>query len=306
MSYDEVTAELSGEDKCLSSKYLYDKRGSELFERICGLEEYYPTRTETAIMQKALPEIASIIGPECLLIEYGSGSSTKTRLLLDKLCAPCAYMPIDISAQFLEQTAKLLKATYPSITILPLCADFTALNALPELKVNHRRKIAFFPGSTIGNFDPRNAVELLKRISSTCGEGGGLLIGVDLKKDPEILWRAYNDSQGVTAAFNKNVLVRLNRELGADFDLDKFNHWAPYIEDKGRVEMRLVSSAEQTVSIGETAIHFERDEYIRTECSYKFSVGGFHALAHDAGYEVTGVWLDPQKLFSVHFLTVTV
>lgn len=303
--YRDVIDGLSREPKSLPCRLLYDRRGSELFERICELEEYYPTRTETAIMRAAIGEIVSLVGPGCLLVEYGSGSSTKTRVLLDRLPRLAAYMPIDISAELLEECAELLRRQYPGLAVVPLCADFCSLARLPEPPAGCMRTMAYFPGSTIGNFDPAEAVGLMERIASVCGPGGRLLIGVDLKKDPAMLRRAYNDSSGITAAFNKNVLVRLNRELGADFDPEAFEHRAPYVEERGRVEMHLVSRVRQVVTIGEEVFELRAGESIRTECSYKYSVEQFHAMSREAGYEVTGTWLDPRGLFSVHLLRVS-
>ncbi|MCG8405031.1 MAG: L-histidine N(alpha)-methyltransferase [Phycisphaerales bacterium] len=287
--------------KTLPCKYLYDQRGSRLFDQICQLEEYYPTRTELAIMKENIEDIASVLGPNCLLVEYGSGSSLKTRLLLDHLTDIAAYVPVDISKEHLLETAYNLKEDYPDMDILPVCADFTKPFEIPECEQQVDQRIIYFPGSTIGNFSPQQAIELLKEIAVQ-SEDGGLLIGVDLKKDPAILKRAYNDRDGVTASFNLNLLEHINRELGADFDVDQFQHEAIYNPELGRIEMHLVSQKDQSVDFGDETITFKKGESIHTENSHKFSLEDFCRVAGDAGLQVENVWLDNDRLFSVQYL----
>lgn len=297
----DVIRGLTGEKKTLPSKYIYDRRGSELFDEICELEEYYPTRTELAIMRRHVEEMVAVIGPRCLLIEYGSGSSLKTKLLLDHLQNPAAYVPVDISRDYLLGTAESLCRDYPNVEILPVCADFTEPFELPRSPNPCRRRVVYFPGSTIGNFTPREAADLLLGIA-TLTEGGGLLIGVDLKKDRATLEAAYNDARGVTAAFNLNVLERINNELGAGIEIDDFEHKAFYDEDKGRVEMHLVSRKSQIVRIGDRKISFDVGESIHTENSHKYSLDGFRGIAEATGFEVCHVWRDDNDYFSVQYL----
>lgn len=293
---------LSRGQKTLPCKYFYDARGSALFDRICQLEEYYPTRCETEILRRHAAEMAQLLGPQFALIEYGSGSSLKTRLLLDELADAAAYVPVDISGEHLLHSARRLVRAFPGLVVLPACADFTESFELPSLPEATQRKVVFFSGSTIGNFQPSRAVRLLARIARQVGPGGGLLIGVDLKKDPRILDRAYNDASGVTAAFNLNLLVRINRELGADFALERFRHHAFYNAERGRVEMHLVSLTPQTVHIGDTAFFFAASETICTEYSYKFSPDDFDRLATQAGFAGQHAWTDPDGLYSVCYL----
>ena len=300
----EVLAGLRSFEKTLPCKYFYDQRGSQLFDAICELPEYYPTRTEAAIMRAHVGEMVSLFGPDCLLIEYGSGSSTKTRILLDHLPHLAGYVPMDISREHLCSTAARLSDAYPHLDILPLCADYTAAFTLPRSHKPVRSRVVYFPGSTIGNFDLDQARAFLRHIAEVCGPGGGLLIGVDLKKAPQVLEPAYNDRQGVTAEFNLNLLRRLNRELGADFDLDQFTHYAFYNALAGRIEMHLMSVRPQTVHLGSVEIDFEEEETILTECSYKYSLPGFARLAASAGLAVRKVWTDADEKFSVQYLTV--
>jgi dimethylhistidine N-methyltransferase len=302
--YAEVIAGLTAPRKTLPCKYFYDSLGSKLFDQICDLDEYYPTRTELGIMQDRIGEMADALGDECRLVEYGSGSSTKTRLLLDHAAGVKIYVPVDISRSHLLQAARGLSCDYPRLTVMPVCADYTAPFTLPPLPEPVRSTAVFFPGSTIGNFHPRQARAFLMQITQVVGRGGGLLIGVDLKKDPRVLHAAYNDSRGVTAAFNLNLLTRINKELAADFDLGAFRHEAFYDDSLGRVEMHLVSLADQPVHIGETRVVFRRGETIHTECSYKYSRADFEALAASAGYAVEEFWTDSAALFSVQYLRV--
>jgi dimethylhistidine N-methyltransferase len=300
----EVLSGLAAPQKEIPCKYLYDERGSQLFEEICELDEYYPTRTELAIMRDSIDEIAELLGPECLLIEYGSGSSLKTRILLDHMTDPAGYMPIDISRDHLLQTAEDLRSSYPELDVHPVCADYTAELELPETRHRPARRIVYFPGSTIGNFEPAPAEAFLKRIAKVCGRNGAVLIGVDLEKDEAILEAAYDDSQGVTAAFNLNLLERVNRELDADFDLDRFRHDARFSPSHGRVEMHLVSLEDQSVRIGDVEIPFEEGESIWTESSYKHSLERFEEIAAGGGLDVQHVWTDADELFSVQYLTL--
>jgi dimethylhistidine N-methyltransferase len=289
--------------KELPCKYFYDEFGSRLFDRICELDEYYLTRTETGILRHA-PEMAALLGPACLLVEFGSGSSLKTRLLLDHLPRPAAYVPVDLSREHLLRSAADLRLRYPGLEVLPLCADFTGDLDLPAPRRAPARRAVYFPGSTIGNFGPTEAQLLLRRIARLCGPGGALLLGTDLRKDPRILEAAYDDRAGVTRDFNLNLLRRINRELGADFDLSAFRHRAVYNRTLGRVEMHLVSLREQAVRLDGTVIPFAEGESIRTECSYKYDLEQFRGQAAAAGFEVARVWTDERRLFAVQYLTV--
>ncbi len=300
----DALAGLKSTPKTLSCKYFYDQRGSALFDQICELPEYYPTRTEAGIMADNVEEMAAVFGENALLIEYGSGSSTKTRILLDHLTHLAGYVPMDISREHLYQTAEKLASAYPHLDILPLCADYTQAFTLPNARRPVRSRIVYFPGSTIGNFHRPDAAVFLKRIADVCGPGGDLLIGVDLRKSPDILNPAYNDAQGITAAFNLNLLARMNTEIGADFALDGFAHSAFYDEQIGRIEMHLLSLNAQTVHLGGETIHFAEDETIWTECSYKYSLPEFAGMAASAGFEVRRVWTDAEQKFSVQYLTV--
>jgi dimethylhistidine N-methyltransferase len=300
---DEVLQGLQDARKELPSKYFYDDVGSQLFEQICELDEYYLTRTELAIMQAHIQEMAALLGPQCLLIEYGSGSSTKVCMLLDALQGPAGYVPIDIAKEQLLRSVAALTQAYPELEVLPVCADYTSDFELPVPSKPVLRRVAYFPGSTIGNFDREPARRFLGQIAKACA-GGGLLIGVDLKKDFNILHRAYNDSQGVTAQFNKHLLVRINKELDANFQLNQFGHYAFYNPGQSRVEMHLVSLKNQTVHIGETEISFKLGESIWTESSYKYTLEEFAQFAATAGFTVERVWTDPRQLFSVQYLRV--
>ena len=299
----DVLAGLRMTPKQLPCKYFYDSRGSELFDRICQLDEYYLTRSELAIMDRFAPEMGAQIGLGAMLIEFGSGSSVKTRYLLDDLPNAVAYVPVDISGQHLQRTARELARDYPRIEILPVCADFTGHFALPASKRHATHSAVYFPGSTIGNFLPGHAADLLGRITRLCGKDGGLLIGIDLKKNPAVIEAAYNDSSGVTAEFNLNLLCRINRELGADFDLTSFFHQARYNSELGRVEIYLVSHTAQTVTIGNERIEFAADEAICTEYSHKYTVDEFAAIAAAAGLALRKQWMDKNNYFAVlHFV----
>lgn len=292
---------LSKPQKSLPAKFFYDEEGSRLFDEICRLEEYYPTRTEIALLQAHGGEIAELVGPRCQLIEFGSGSSVKTRAILDALDDPAAYVPIDISREHLLRAADELAAAYPAVEVMAVCADYSQLYDVPDsTRHPQARKIAFFPGSSIGNFTHDQAIDFLIRVSSIAA-GGALIIGVDLKKDPAILNAAYNDSRGVTAAFNRNLLARINRDLGAEIDVESFAHEAFYSEALGRVEMHLVSTRDQTIRIDGHEIEFAEGESIHTENSYKYSIEEFAEIASRAGFTPTKVWTDEAELFSVHY-----
>jgi len=297
--YDEVTSGLSQDPKAIQPKFFYDEIGSQLFEAICETPEYYLTRTEIAILTNNLDEIAEYIGPDCLLVEPGSGSSQKVRVLLEAI-RPHTYMPLDISGDYLLSVARGLAGEYPELRVHASCIDYTNPIDLPKYPKEFRR-VAFFPGSSIGNFNPEEAALFLSNIASMVQPDGGLLIGVDLKKDASILNAAYNDAAGVTADFNLNVLERSNRELNADFNTQLFGHRAFYNAAKGRIEMHLVSQTDQQVSIDGQSFNFSNGENIHTENSYKYSIDEFQALASQAGFEPVKVWTDAAQLFSVHY-----
>jgi dimethylhistidine N-methyltransferase len=299
---DEVLDGLAAHPRRIAPKFFYDERGSRLFDEICRLPEYYPTRTETAILRDCADEVAALAGPGCTLVELGSGASEKVRLLLDRV-RPRHYVGVDISRDFLLQATAQLARDYPWLEVHAACADFA--NDLDlRLGPETTRKLAFFPGSTIGNFEPDEAVTFLKRVRRFLRPDGGLLVGVDLKKNPAVLHRAYNDDAGVTAAFNLNLLHRLRAELGAELDPDGFEHLALYNAMRGRIEMHLVSRGAQMVRLLGQRFRFEDGERIHTENSYKYSVEEFHALAGRAGLAARRVWTDADRLFSVHFLEV--
>ncbi len=299
----DVLEGLSRPQKALPCKYLYDAQGSALFDRICELDEYYPTRTELGILRRHAGAMAAALGPRCLLIEYGSGSSVKTELLLAQLESPAAYVPVDISREHLLRAAAALAARHARLRVLPVCADFTRRFAVPAVSWAARR-VAYFPGSTIGNFAPAEARKFLTQVAEQCGAGGALLIGVDLEKSRAILEPAYDDALGVTAEFNRNLLRRANRELGADFDVAAFDHRAFWNRSEGRIEMHLVSRRDQVVALAGRRFAFARGETIHTENSYKYDLAGFAALARSAGFEVERVWTDDARLFSVQLLRV--
>jgi dimethylhistidine N-methyltransferase len=302
--YQEVLQGLQKPRKELPSKYFYDETGSRLFDLICELDEYYVTRTEWKIMQAFLDDIVDVLGPQCMLIEYGSGSSKKTRMLLHALPELAAYIPIDISKKHLQHTATALAKAYPALEIIPICADYTRPFRLPVPARPVKRRVAYYPGSTIGNFEPEAACHFLRNIANTCHDGG-LLIGVDLKKDCTVLHNAYNDRSGVTAQFNLHLLERINQELHANFQLDQFAHYAFYNPTPGRIEMHLVSSKSQHVSIGNTVIPIKQGESVWTESSYKYTLEEFGQLATRAGLKVERVWLDEDALFSIQYLSIT-
>lgn len=295
---------LAQPQKRIPSKFFYDERGSQIFDAICELPEYYPTRTEIALLRDTAGDVARLIGRHATLVEFGAGSTQKVGYLLDALDAPAAYVPVDISGDHLFASSKALAAQYPSLRVIPVCADYTRPFDLPEIE-GEAVRAGFFPGSTIGNFTRDQAGGFLRTVAGDLGAGSGLLIGVDLRKDEAILHAAYNDAAGVTAAFNLNLLARINRELGADFDVDAFAHEARWCDGPGRIEMHLVSRAEQTVHIDGRAVRFVEGESIHTEDSHKYTIDGFRELAAEAGWSAEAVWTDPDDLFSIHFLRAT-
>lgn len=297
---DEVLRGFALHPKRIPPKFFYDHAGSELFDAICRLPEYYLTRTEIAILKQCGPEVARLAGPETALIELGSGAIEKVRLLLDVL-RPAAYIAVDISREFLGHATRRLAADYPWLPVHAVCADFSrAFTLAPSLP--DRRRLAFFPGSSIGNFDPEKSVAFLARLQPVVGDDGAIVIGVDLKKDPALLHAAYNDSQGVTAAFNLNLLRRIERELAAEIDIDGFAHEALYNEAAGRIEMYLVARRAQDIVIEDRRFRFAAGERLHTENSYKYTVTEFQALARRAGYRPRAVWTDPRGFFSVHYI----
>jgi dimethylhistidine N-methyltransferase len=299
---EEVLKGLSCQPKAIPPKFFYDEYGSQLFDQITELPEYYPTRTEIGIIKEYGEEMASLLENECLLVELGSGSSQKTRLLLDAL-QPAVYMPIDISKEHLLNSVQALATDYPDLDIHATCADYSEHFHLPYSPLD-KPKAAFFPGSSIGNFAPLQAQALLQQVAEFLGQHNTLLIGVDIKKNPQRLNAAYNDAAGVTAAFNLNLLTRINRELEADFDLSRFEHHAFYNEKPGRVEMHLVSNTPHEVHVGGQTFEFAEGESIHTENSYKYTVTQFQNLANEAGFQPEQVWTDSDDLFSVHCLRV--
>jgi len=299
----EVIVGLQLPQKIISSKYFYDEHGSKLFEDICELPEYYLTRTEIGIMQENMGEIFDCAGPRTSVIEFGSGAGVKTRFLLDHLDEPLVYVPVDISGDHLAAVAKEFTRDFPDIEVLPTVADFTRPFPLPEPRKMPLRNLVYFPGSTIGNFPPLAALNLLRVMHQEAAPGGALLIGVDLKKDPEVLENAYNDRAGVTADFNLNMLRRLNREFGSDFDLQSFHHKAFYNEAQGRIEMHLVSGLAQQVSLANHTFHFEPGEAIITEYSYKYTLHEFVAMVEQAGFSMEKVWTDSRRWFSLQYCT---
>lgn len=298
---EEILQGLQHEQKVIPSKYLYDTKGSELFEEITHLQEYYPTRTEISILQNNMQEIVNMVGSEVLLAELGSGSSRKTRMLLDNLSRPAAYVPIDISSDYLTHVVSQLQDDYSALEVLPLCADYTKPFYLPNTSSPYKRTIFFYPGSTIGNFVPNEAQSFLASLSHMLDTGDGLLIGVDLKKEKAVLEKAYNDSEGITARFNKNILRHINRKLDADFALPNFQHRAFYNTSKGRIEMHLISTTHQDVTVAGERIPILKGESIHTENSYKYSLDQFSTLI-EPGFSIKTYWTDPESRFAVLLL----
>jgi dimethylhistidine N-methyltransferase len=300
----EAIAGLSHKPRTLPCKYFYDENGAALFQEICELPEYYITRTETAILRLHAHQMAHYIGARCELIGLGTGAGTKTRILLEELEEPAVYVPVDISKEQLERSTALFRKTFPELEILPVCADYLEPFNLPSPSRKAARKVVCFPGSTIGNFEPPAATRFLQRVVDLCGNDGALLIGVDLRKDRHVLERAYNDSAGVTAQFNLNLLARANRELGANFDLRQWRHHAIYNPGEGRIEIYLVSEIDQTVRIKDRQFQFHAGEKIITEYSYKHAPQGFIELARNAGFEFVQLWTDEARLFGVFYFDV--
>jgi len=300
----DVLEGLGRQPRSTPSKYLYDARGSELFEQITRLKEYYVTRADLALHRKCLPEISSRVGPQAHIIELGSGAGTKTRLLLQSLDKPRAYTPIEISAAALEQSAEALAEAFPDLLIHPLEADYTAPIPKADLRLEPpaRRRVVYFPGSTIGNFDPPDAVEFMRRLRNMMGTDGALIVGIDLIKPRHQLIAAYDDSEGVTAAFNLNLLTRLKREINAEVDIDAFRHEARWNDEHKRIEMHLVATRDTGIVIDDRRFDFKPGESIHTESSYKYTADSFAQLASQAGLHSDGVWYDPNRLFSTHWL----
>jgi dimethylhistidine N-methyltransferase len=295
----DVRAALSQRPHRISPKYFYDAEGSRLFDLICELPEYYPTRTEVGILQRHVGEMAALAGPGAEIVEFGAGSLRKVRLLLEAFEAPARYLPIDISGEHLRDAAAILRKEFTGLEVQPVVGDYTRVLQLPPCGAG--RRIGFFPGSTIGNFTPEEALVFLGGAAEML-RGGALLLGVDLVKDPQVLHAAYNDAAGVTAAFNLNLLARANRELGTDFVLSHFSHYAFYNAPLQRIEMHLVSRARQAIGLGGERFLLEDGETLHTENSYKFTMTGVRALAQRAGFRAGPVWTDPGNLFSVHWL----
>ena len=301
----EAIGDLSQRPKRLSPKYFYDATGSELFEAITRLPEYYPTRTELSILRDRGSDIAALIPEGAALIEFGAGATTKVRLLLEN-CAISAYVPVDISGDFLQGQANALRRDFPGLAVYPVAADFTAPFALPEIiTLAGMPKVGFFPGSTLGNFEPHEACAFLRSAREILGPGSQMIIGVDLEKDERVLYDAYNDAAGVTARFNLNVLVRINRELGGNFDLSAFTHRAIYNRERHRIEMHLISKKSQSVRLLGTNFAFRAGESIHTESSYKYSIDRFAALARGSGWTPRASWTDKAGMFSVHALVAS-
>jgi len=295
---EDVLAGLSNARKTLSSRWLYDDRGSELFELITGLDEYYLTRTETAILTDRAREIADFCGDRAILLEYGAGAGIKTEILINALSAPRLYVPIDIAGDFLDQTVARFRRRFPNLLTKSIVADFTSAFDMP-VWIPTERRVAFFPGSTIGNLNAAEVASFLQRMRRHVGEGGRAVVGVDMKKNLQVLIPAYDDAAGVTAQFNLNLLRRANRELGANFVLDSFKHSARWNETESAIEMHLVSSVAQTVTIAGRKFQFEAGETIHTESSRKYDVDGFAALANANGWRIGHHWTDPRALFGV-------
>jgi len=293
---------LGAKIKKLPSRLFYDERGSALFEAICEQPEYYLTRTEIAIMRDHAGDIADVIGPDVRLVEYGSGSGIKTRMLLEHLETPVAYVPVEISRTALMESVAELATRFPNVPMQPVCADFTQPLRLPVASRSPRRTVIYFPGSTIGNFEAKDAVKILRQMRTEMSDGGGVLIGVDLKKDVAEIEAAYNDEAGITRDFTLNMLVRLNREIGTDFDVDAFRHRARYNVLAGRIETSLVSTEQQVVHVRDEAFSFRADEAMHVEYSCKYSLDDFAQMANKAGLSVAQVWMDEDRRFSVQYL----
>ena len=300
----EVIEGLSHSPRSLPCKFFYDERGAQLFLKICELPEYYITRIETELLRRHGSEMAESIGANAELIGFGTGAGMKARMLLAHLETPIAYVPVDISKQRLTDSTAELSRAMPGLDILPVCGDYLQPLRLPRSRRKPDHIAVYFPGSTIGNLEPEVAADFLRRVCRLCGKSGGMIIGVDLQKDRAVLEAAYNDSAGVTAEFNLNILARANRELGTNFDLSLWRHKAIYNEQQGRIEMHLISEADQVVYVGNEEFRFSRDEKIITEFSYKYTQAGFVRLAVSAGFRLARVWTDPKQWFAVFHFTV--
>ena len=300
---DAVLAGLARQPRSIPCRFLYDAQGSALFEQICELPEYYVTRTELGILREHAPAMARLIGPACQLIEFGSGASRKVRLLLDALERPAVYAPVDISREFLREAASLVAGDFPQLAVIAICADYSDPRVVAGLPPpGSGRRVGFFPGSTIGNLEPAEAVAFLRGCRAILGPRGGMLVGVDRKKDHGVLHRAYNDAAGVTAQFTLNLLARVRRELGAELDVARFAHDASYNADVGRIEIYARSLADQLVTVAGHRFAIAAGERLHVENSYKYSRAEFQALAQRAGFRPAAVWTDPDALFSVHYL----
>lgn len=297
----EVQLGLSNLQKTLPCKYFYDQTGSELFEEICDLDEYYITRTELALLESIENEVAQMIGKNSVIIEPGAGAGIKIRRLLSALDSPLTYVPMDISEDFLFYSADIIQKQFPDIEILPIQGDFT--QPVKWLGTEqHSNRVVFFPGSTIGNFEKQEAIEFMRNMHELIGDDGALIVGADLLKEKEILEAAYDDKKGVTAKFNKNLLSRINQELGGNFELNQFTHEARLNDEQQRIEMHLVSNKRQTVSIGDESFEFDAGESIHTENSHKYSIESFAKMAKEAGFKHVKTWTDENNLFSIHYL----
>jgi len=299
-----VARGLARKRKSIPCKFFYDEHGSRLFNQICELEEYYPTTTEIAILEEHVGEIAELVGRSAHLVELGSGASVKIRILLNALTDLAQYTAVDISRDHLIESASALARDYPNLDVAAVCADYTKeFQVENPMRKKARRNVAFFPGSTIGNFTPNEARKFLFKLSKSLGKDSGLLVGVDLKKDASIIYAAYNDAAGVTSEFNLNLLTRINRELNANFDLTAFRHEASYTKRTGRLRMELVSLKKQIVRIDNQDFDFVKGETIHTENSYKYSISDFRNLCSTVGYTPVACWTDSNSLFSVHYFT---
>jgi dimethylhistidine N-methyltransferase len=301
--FEEIITGLSAENKYLPSKLFYDEKGSKLFDEICELDEYYPTRTELKIMKDNIKEITSFLDKETLFIEFGSGSSLKTKLILDNVDNLAGYIPIDISETHLKESANKISERYPNLDVYPLAADYTQSLEFPAIKNNVKKKVAYFPGSTIGNFTPNEAIKFFEIVADEIGKNGGLLIGVDMIKEKSILELAYDDSKGVTSEFNLNILSHINNKLNSNFELKNFSHLSFYNSSKNRIEMHLKSTIDQVIKIGEHSIEFKEDETILTEYSHKYSLESFEQLCSNS-FQIRKVWMDLNSYFSVQYLSV--
>jgi dimethylhistidine N-methyltransferase len=298
---DEIIYGIKNPQKYLPSKLFYDEKGSKLFDRICELEEYYITRTEISIIEKNIDEITELINKNTLFIEFGSGSSLKTSIILENIDDTAGYIPIDISEEHLNNSVDKLRSDFPGLNIYPIAADFTNPIQFPDIFKNVSKRILFFPGSSIGNFTIEESKKFMEIAAFNCGSEGGLLIGVDMYKEKEILEAAYNDSKGVTAEFNLNILERINNEFGSDFNLDNFYHRAIFNEEKSRIEMYLVSTSDHTVKLDGTTVDFKANETILTEYSHKYTLENFKSIVNDY-FEIDKIWTDQKKFFSLLYL----